>query len=61
MRVDIDICVLPDGRVVFGDLTPELREVADVLTGANDIAKTADAAPASNATVAAEIERGPSP
>ena len=36
----IDIRILDDGRVVFGDLPPELAEVAAVLAG--DAALTCD-------------------
>lgn len=32
-KLQIAISVLPDGRVVFGDLPPELAEVAAILRG----------------------------
>ncbi|MSP90847.1 MAG: hypothetical protein EXR79_03430 [Myxococcales bacterium] len=32
-RTDVRIVILDDGRVVFGDLTPDLAEVARTLQG----------------------------
>jgi len=37
-RLRVEIRILDDGRVVFGDLPPDLVEVASVLAGGTELA-----------------------
>jgi hypothetical protein len=44
-KLEIAIHILDDGRVVFGDLPPDLAQVAEILRGSNGAEQASERSP----------------